>query len=100
MMILLSYEEYENEVKECYGVDYEESEEYEDCENGRDIPKSEKEKYSEEDWRVVADYGDEIHIEKIRKNGDDMYTFLVKKYNCRGFLITDSEDDYEGIMFD
>ena len=100
MMILLSSEEYENDVKECYGADYEESTEYEDCEYGRNIPKSEKEKYSEEDWRVVAEYRDTIHIEKIRKNGDDMYTFLVKKYNCRGFLITDSEDDHEGMIFD
>ena len=29
-----------------------------------------------------------------------MYTFLVKKYNCRGFLITDSENDHEGMLFD
>ena len=100
MMILLSSEEYRNDAKECYGADYEEYKEYEYCEYGRNIPKSEKEKYSEEDWRVVADYGNKIHIKKIRKNGDDMYTFLVKKYNCRGFLITDSEDDHEGIIFD
>ena len=35
MMILLSYEEYENDVRECYGADYEEHDEYEDCEFGR-----------------------------------------------------------------
>lgn len=100
MMILLSHEEYENDVKECYGADYEEHEEYEDCEWGRHIPKSEREKYSEEDWKVVAEYRDTILVQKIRKDGDDIYTFLVKKYNCRGFLITDSEDDHEGMIFD